>query len=1052
MRSIIRSSIQARLVVISVVALLLAISISQLRDMRLGVFPEYSPVYVEVQTETLGLSAEETEQLITVAIEQDLLNGIAYLDEIWSETMPGFSRIVCVFEPGTDPMVARQVVGERLTMTYTLPRVCTPPVMLQPYSSTSRVMKVGLSPSSEELSLIDLSVLARWTIQPYLMGVKGVANVSIWGQRKRQLQVQTDPAVLNANNIVLQDVINTTGEALWVSPLSYLESSTPGTGGFFDTPNQRLGVRHILPISKPEDLAKIPIEGRKDLQLGDVATVVENHQPMIGDAVVAGGEPGLMLVIEKFPWASTGEVTQRVQEALNTLSPGLDGVAFDSEIYQPANFIKASFGNLSTALAVGLGLAVLLLVFFFSGWRSALISTIAIAVSLLAGVYVLHLQEIIFDMMIMAGFIAALGIIIDDAISTVDNVQRRLQKNREAGSDKKTGLVILEAVQETRNPILFAAFILLLAAIPLFFLQGTKGIFLNSLVSSYVLALAASTLTAMIVTPALCIALFSGSSSTEGQSSLLASIGASLSAGIARFIQKPVVAYATMGVLLLAGLVSLTMMNTDPQIPIPKERDLVIQWKGEQGASQPEMVKSASEAIKKLKALPGVNNAAAHVGRAVMSDKVENVHGGEIWISMDQKADYDATLAAVQQVIDGFPQVNSEIQSYREQKLNQKIRGNELMYSVRVYGENQQVLTEKAEEVQKAISGVSGVSETQVIHPPLEPQLEVRVTLEKLREYGLKPGEVRRAAATLLAGVNVGSLFEGQKVFEVVVWGIPGVRSSIEDVENLLIDTPDGGQVRIGEIAEVVESDMPAVIQREKVSRYLDVSFNYAGSLSALNTNINRSLAGVDFPMEYHAELSGEFNAVHEARGQLFGVFLACLIGILLLLQAAFRSWRLATVIFPTLFFSISGGALVVLLSGGNLSMGALAGLLAVLGISVYNAMLLIMRFINLELLEDKAFGPDLVLQGVKERMGSILMTTIIAAIVFLPMLFFGNAPGLEMARPMAGVVLGGLVTSTVTNLFIVPALYLAFGKVPESVKEEERAMLELGEVAPSLN
>lgn len=1052
MRSIIRSSIQARLVVISVVALLLAISISQLRDMRLGVFPEYSPVYVEVQTETLGLSAEEAEQLLTVAIEQDLLNGIAYLDEIWSETMPGFSRIVCVFEPGTDPMVARQVVGEKLTMTYTLPRVSTPPVMLQPYSSTSRVMKVGLSPSSEELSLIDLSVLARWTIQPYLMGVKGVANVSIWGQRKRQLQVQADPAVLNANNIVLQDIITTTGEALWVSPLSYLESSRPGTGGFFDTPNQRLGVRHVLPISQPEDLAKIPVEGREDLQLGDVATVVENHQPMIGDAIV-NGEEGLMLVIEKFPWASTGEVTQRVKEALNTLSPGLDGVAFDSEIYQPANFIQAAFGNLSMALAIGLGLSILMLVFLFSGWRAALISTIAIALSVLTGAYVLHLQGVIFDMMVLAGFIAALGIIIDDAISNVDNIKRRLQQRRAEGSDKKTGLIILEAVQETRNPILFAAFILLLAAIPLFFLQGTKGIFLDSLASSYVLALAASTLTAMIVTPALSVALFSSSSSTEGRSSsFLASISASLSAGIARFIQKPVIAYATTGLIVLVGLLSLTMMNTDPQIPIPKERDLVIKWNGELGASQPEMVKTASEAIKKLKALPGVNNAAAHIGRAVMSDKSENVHAGEIWISMDQKANYAATLAAVQQVIDGYPQVDSEIQSYREQKLNEKMRGNDLLYSVRVYGENQQVLTNKAEEVQKVISTVSGVSDAKVEYPTMEPTLEVRVELDKLREYGLKPGEVRRTAATLLAGIEVGSLFEGQKVFEVVVWGVPDVRSSIEDIENLLVDTPNGGQVRIAEIAKVVETTTPAVIQREKISRYLDVSFNYTGSAGALSTNINRSLAGVDFPMEYHAELAGEFTAIQESKSRLLGVFLACLIGILLLLQAAFRSWRLAMVIFPTLFFSISGGALVILLSGGNLSMGALAGLLAVLGVSIYNAVLLIMRFINLELLEDKAFGPDLVLQGVKDRMGSILITTIITALVFLPMVFFGNVAGLEMARPMAGVVLGGLATSTVVNLFVVPALYLAFGKVPESVKEEERAMLELGgEVAPSL-
>ena len=304
---IVRSALRSRFLVIAIAAAIMVFGVSRLHDLPVDLYPEFSPPYVQVQTEALGLSAEEVEGLITIPLEADLLNGVSWVQTISSQSLPGLSTVTLVFEPGTDLMDARQLVAERLTQVGGLPQVSKPPVMLQPLSSTSRVMQIGLS--STDLSLIQMSVLARWTIVPRLMGVPGVANVSIWGERHRQLQVQVDPERLRAEDLSLQQIIETTGNAMWVSPLTFLNASTPGTGGFIDTPNQRLGIRHELPISSASELAEVIIDGTQ-LRLGDVGEVVEDHQLLIGDAIV-NDEPGLLLVVEKFPWANTMEVTAR---------------------------------------------------------------------------------------------------------------------------------------------------------------------------------------------------------------------------------------------------------------------------------------------------------------------------------------------------------------------------------------------------------------------------------------------------------------------------------------------------------------------------------------------------------------------------------------------------------------------------------------------------------------------------------------------------------------------------------------------------------------------
>ncbi len=1040
-----KSAVQARLLVVSIASILLFIGVAQLRNAPVDVYPEFSPVYVEVQTEALGLSAEEVEQILTVALEQDLLNGIAFLDEIWSESMNGLSRVVCVFEPGTDPMKARQVVAERLTQAHALPNVSKPPIMLQPYSSTSRVLKIGLSPATADLSLVDLSVLARWTIQPYLMGVEGVANVSIWGQRKRQMQVQVDPENLKEKGVKLGEVIKTTGEALWVSPLTFLESSTPGTGGFFDTPNQRLGVRHVLPINEPEDLANVALHGHENTVLGDVTTVVENHQPLIGDAIV-NGQSGLMLVVEKFPWANTIDVTRNVETALSQIKPGLKGIHFDTDIFRPANFAKASFANLSNGFVIALLLGVAALFFFFYEWRAALIGSLSVVLSLLIATYILNLMGTTFNMMVLAGLVLALGLVANDTIAVIDNMRRRLgQRHDLVGQPHTTASIIVEAVSEMRSSLLFATCAILLAILPLYFLGGLSEKFLTPLATSFLVALATSLVVAVTLVPALGSMLYANKTMDYRVGPVLSSLQSSLGSAAARMMQSPVVAYAMFGILALATVLLYPTLNKNLTPPDLQANNLVVEVDAAEGTSLVRMNQLLKASMADLSKISGVSNVAAHIGRAVMSDKVENVNSGEIWINLDEKAEYTTALNAIQKAMENHKDLSAKVQNYYKQSLGKSVRLSNHLYAMRVYGENQEMLTKKAEEVKDAITGISGIVDPRVDYPPLESILEVEVDLEKARQHEIKPGDVRRAAATLIAGVEVGSLFEGQKVFDVVVWGTPDIRDNIDDVGNLLIEKPGGGYIRLGEVADVKNIPAPRVINREAVCQYIDVPFHFSGSdHSALVDDIDNRLSTVDFPLEYHAELTGSFQQMHSTKSKFYQILLAVLIGMLLLFQAAFVNWRLAFFFLVGLLACLSGGLVVAFLIGNELSLGVLAGLLAVAALAIHLGTRFIRHLKRLELRDDVVFGEGLVERGMEERFAPMMMTILTTALVLLPFAVMGSIPGLELVRPMAIVLLGGLATTLLFQLFVLPRLYLQFGRNSESAIAEEKAMLEL--------
>ncbi|MCI0694771.1 efflux RND transporter permease subunit [candidate division KSB1 bacterium] len=1055
MRWIVGSSMKLRLVMAAVAALLMVFGFTQLRKMPVDALPEFTRPYVEIQAEALGLSAQEVEAMITTPMEADMINGTPWAEEIRSVSIPGMSSIKLIFERGTDIMKARQVTSERMTEIFALPQVSRPPVMINPVASAGRCMEIGVT--SKKHSLIDLSVLARWTIAPRLMGLAGVSNVSIWGERMRQLQVQVDPEKLRASGISLMQVISTAGNSLWASPLTFLEASTPGTGGWIDTPNQRLGVRHILPIQTAEDLAKVPIEGAPSKRLSDIATVVEDHQPLIGDAFI-NDAASLMLVVEKFPWANTKQVTKDVEKALAALSHGLAGVEMDPTLFRPATFLDLAVNNLSSTLLISTVLMIVALFAFLFNWRTALISTVAVLVSAIVAGGVLYIRGVEANMMIIAGLLIGLAALIDDAIVDVENIARRLRQSRENGSSKSTSTIIYEAVAEMRSPLIYATVIMALAAVPLMFLEGVSGAFWQPVATSYILALLASLAVAVTITPALSLLFLRKGSLQAGDSPIMSALRGLYNGLFGWAARAPRPAFVTACVLALAGLVSIPFLRQESLLPELKETDLVVRMAGTPAASHPAMTRITTLAGRELRSIPGVRNVSSHIGRAIMSDLHTNINASELWVSIDPAADYDATVARIRQVVSGYPGLSPEVLTYSQAKVREELSGTGENLVVRVYGENTDMIRKKAEEVQKMLAKVDGIVDPQVQYPTEMPTLEIEVDIERAKQLGLKPGDVRRAAASLVSGIVVGSLFEEQKVFDVVVWGAPDVRNSVDDVRNLLIDKPHGGYVRLEEVADIRIVPGEAAIHRDAVARRIDVVADVRGrDLASVAADIENGINQISFPLEYRAELLGQYAERLAAQNRVQAFAIAAAIGIFLLLQAYFRSWRLATVVFLTLPMALAGGALAALLTtGGLVSFGAIVGFFAIFGIAVRNTTTLVSRYRHLER-EGEEFGAELVQRATQERSGPILLTAVATALVFLPAVFAGNIAGLEIAQPLAVVVIGGLITATIFSLAGVPAMYLLFGAKREPdldlpitvVTEEEmrEAMARVGEM-----
>jgi Cu/Ag efflux pump CusA len=1003
---IIGSGLRFGRLVVALAIGLTVIGIAQLRSAPVGVYPEFMPPSVEIQTEALGLSAAEVEQLITLGLEQDLLNGVPWLDRIHSSSMPGLSVIDLTFQPGTDLYAARQQVQERMTQAHALPNVGSPPIMIQPTAAEGRIAMIRLSSSS--VSPIDMSVLARWKIKPRLMGVPGVANVAIYGQRDRQLQVQVDPKKLRAEHVTLTQLIETAGNALWVSPLTFVEASTPGTGGFFESANQRLSVQHISPISTPQQLAAVPVQDSGKLRLGDVANVIEDHQPLIGDTV-PNGHPSLFLVIEKFPGADTLQVTRDVEAAMADMAPGLKGIAIDTQGYRPAGFIEAALRNAGWAALIGFMLLIALLLAMFGSWRPALIGAIVLPVSLTMAAYVLYLQGTTFTTITLLGLAAAVCIVVDDVITDINTTRGITAEGTEGETPVRA------AFSAVRGPLVFATLALLLGTVPFLFLGSVVTAFSRPLVLAFALAVLASMVVSFLLTPTLGVLLLRGPHGRQG-----ARRPGPLDRGTRRIfdrgfaaIARPGRAWALAGVLVLALLAIIPQTSPNSSVlPALQDRNLLLHVEAAPGTSLIEMDRITATAGNELQTLPGVKSVGTHVGRAIGSDQLTNVNSAEVWITLDDRADYARTKAAITTVMHGYPGLRTDLVTYPGDRVGQVTADQRDDLLVRVYGADLNVLQQKAGDVRAMLTRVSGVANPAVRPIPQQPTVAVKVNLAAAQKYGLRPGDIRRDATTLTSGLIVGNLYEQSKIFDVVIWGAPQTRSNLTELGNMLIDTPGGGQVALRDVASLTVRSEPAAIVHDDVLRSVEVTARVTGDPSEVAAAVRAQIARMPMPYEYHAEVFGSatIRSSDETRGLAYGA--VALVGIFLLLQAAVASWRRAGLMLVSLPLSAAGGVLTAPLAGGISNIASLTGLFAVMALALRACVLLGRRI-------------DSGVEAARERTVAVLQTALATAAVMVPAAFMSSGPGLELLHPLAVTMLGGLVTLLLVQGLLLPALLL---------------------------
>ncbi|TVZ40403.1 CzcA family heavy metal efflux pump [Alteromonadaceae bacterium 2753L.S.0a.02] len=1030
-RWIIGSSLKFRFLLLALSALMMIFGVEQLRKMPVDVFPEFAPPKVEIQTIGIGMTPEEVEQFITMPLE-NILQSTPGLDVIRSKSVRALSQVVLIFKRGEDLIAARQRVQELLQVAIAgFPQSVGTPVMLQPMSSTSRVMKIGIS--SDKLDLMDLSMLAYWKIKFRLMSVPGVANIPIWGERIKMLTVQADPTLMNAHNVTLDEVLDTTSNALDFGLLQHTSASKNRIGGMIDTANQRMSIHHQYPTFNPDHLANVPIALSKKRPtppplLSDIGDVVWDTWPMMGDAVINDGE-GLLLIVEKLPWANTLEVTRGIEAALEELKVGLPDVAIDSEIFRPATFIEQSIHNLGRTLVLGAILVIIVLMAFLYEWRVALISVIAIPLSLVAAGIVLWLLGTTINTMILAGLLVAVGSVVDDAVIDVENIVRRLRQHQQQGDKKSVARVIVDASMEVRPAIMQATLIIILAVVPVFFMGGLSGAFFEPLAFSFLLAMLASMVVAMTVTPALCYMLLNRKVLEHKESPLVPWLKSKYANLLAAIIAAPRRTAGVTFAIVLAGLAVIPFLG-ESLLPEFKERDFLMHWVPASGTSLPETFRITQAASRELRQIPGVRNFGAHIGRAVSGDEPYGVQFTENWISVDPKVDYDETRGKIEAAVEGYPGMRRDVQTYLKERIREVLTGSGDSIVVRLSGSDIHKLTEVGDQVYEQLRDIPGFIDVSVGQQKTIPQLQVRVNLDKAAAVGLKPGEVRRVISTLMSGQEVTDIHRNGKVYDVVVWSPVEVRNNPDKIGDLMVDTPYGGRVRLRDIAELKLVPGLGAIKRENGFRHLDVKGNVVGrGLGAVASDVAERLATVQFPEGYHPEILGEYKERQVARRNLLMASLFVTLAILLILNSTFRNFRLALMVYLSLPAALVGALLAIFLGDRMISLGALVGIITILGIAARNGILLIQHYRYIEKEEFEPFGIDLVMRGASERLSPILMTTLCTALALFPLVIAGSIPGHEIEHPMAVVILGGLLTSTSLTLFIVPLLYLKFGR-----------------------
>jgi CzcA family heavy metal efflux pump len=1038
LQALVSFSLRYRGVVVILAGILLAYGFYVAKNAKLDVFPNFVQPQVVIQTEAPGLSPEQVELLITRPVET-MVNGLGDMESLRSESIQGLSIISAVFKEGTDVFRARQMLAEKLAETAgELPAGVQTPRMTPLTSSTMDLLKIGIV--SDKLTPMELRTFADWTLKPRLLSVPGVAACRVFGGAVRQLQIQVLPDRLLAYNLALSDV------------LTAARASTGVTGaGFIETSNQRITIQTEGQALRPEILGEVVVThvNNVSVRLKDVANVMEGAAPKFGDTIVMG-RPGVLMTMASQFGTNTMDVTIDLEAALAEMKPVFEreGITLYPRLHRPATFIENAIRNMRHSLVLGGILVAVTLFLLLGSVRTAFISLTAIPLSLLTAVIVLERMGITINTITLGGLAIALGEVVDDAIIDVENVFRRLRQNKTLAHPRPVFRVVLDASLEVRSAVVYATFIVALVFLPVLTLTGLQGSFFAPLALSYILAIMASLLVALTLTPALTYLLFDKGARKTEEPHLQHVLKAIYRWGLGFTTRWPRTIILVVAVICIAALTRLSSFGGE-FLPEFREGHFVLQVFTAPGTSLPEMIRIGGQISRELLQHPGIDTVEQQVGRAELGEDPWGPHRSEFHVELKPiSGKQEATMAdEIRAILKKFPGIRFEVLTFLGDRIGETLTGETAPVVVNIFGEDLDVLDAKAREVVKVLEAVPGAADVQMKSPAGTPRMTVRLRPDRLTQLGFRPVEALDAIETAYQGTVVAQTYRGNEVADVAVILTESSRQDPQAIGSLLLRNSQGTRIPLRELADVYPTSGRDSIMHEGARRRQTVTCATSGrDVTSFVAEAKRQVAAkVNFPGGTYAAFSGAAQATAAAQQQLLLHSGIAAVGILLLLTIALGNARNLFLVLANVPFSLVGGVLAVWLtkvlgvSGeGGLTIGSLVGFVTLFGITTRNSIMMISHFDHLVDKEGMTWGLDAAMRGASERLIPILMTAAVTALGLLPLALGTGEAGREIEGPMAIVILGGLITSTALNLFVLPTLALRYGKfVPRETAED---------------
>jgi len=997
-------------------ALILAVGAWTAARMPVDVFPDLTAPTVTVLAEAHGMAPEEVEMLVAFPIET-AVNGATGVRRVRSSIAQGIAVVWVEFDWGTDIFRARQIVTEKLqTVAGSLPEGLPPPILAPVSSIMGEIMMVGLTgPQSPQ----ELRGTADWVLRRRLLALPGVAQVVPVGGDVREYQVRPDPARMRATGVTLDQVTAAAREANAVA-----------SGGVFQRAGQEYAIRGVGRVRELDDLAASAVALRHSVPilLGDVAEIGLGAAPRFGDGSI-NARPGVVLAVQKQPGVNTLELTRRIERALEDIRLSLpEGMTVHTDLFQQAEFIEVAVGNVLKALRDGALFVVVILLLFLGNVRATAISVLAIPLSLVVAILAMALLGISINTMSLGGMAIAIGALVDDAIIDVENVLRRLKENHHRPPDARrpTLRVVYQASREIRASILNATLIIIIVFLPLFFLESVEGRLLRPLALAYVVALFASLVVAVTVTPVLCHRLLPRSRAVqqERESAVVRWLKARYAGTLDTVLAHPVRVVAAAGVALLAAAAVIPFLGT-AFLPTFNEGALTVSVVTVPGTSLTESSKIGRRVEQILLAHPAVRSTDRRQGRAELDEHAQGVNAAEVDVTLREGFEREAMLEELRREFSTLPGTNVTIGQPIGHRIDHLLSGTRANIAVKLFGPDLYQLRQLGGAIRDVMQTVPGVADLQLEQQADVPQLLIEPDRGALARHGLTAGGLARMIDVAFNGEAVSQVLDRSRSYDLVVRLPEGLRGDPEAVAALPVDAPAGGSVPLGTVARVRVDRGPNTISRENVQRKIVVQANVAGrDLGSTVAAIQQAVgAVVVLPPGYHIEYGGQFEAQRESARTLAALSAVALLVILLVLVAEFRKVRTAALVMINLPLALIGGIAAVLLTGGIVSIASLVGFVTLFGIATRNGILLLAHYGHLRV--RGAALREAVVRGSMERLSPILMTALTAGLALVPLALAGGEPGNELQSPMAVVILGGLLSASALNMVVLPALYL---------------------------